>query len=258
MNSNWHLRLFKKSILKQNKLNAILNYLKVKAGERYLDIGGDNGIVSYFLRQQGGEWVSADLTDEAVKSIKDLVGGEVYRIDADNLPFVEDSFDGVVIIDFLEHINNDKGFIQKLHKIIKKNGTLIINVPNIKRYSLLNYARKKIGLGPESHGHVREGYNVDMLNDILGDKFNIVEHKTYSRFFTELMDAVIVLANKLSGKKITKKGLVLTEEDMKEKAKMFKIYSLLYPVMWVISKLDFLLFFTKGYSLIVKANSNDK
>jgi len=66
------------------------------------------------------------------------------------------------------------------------------------------------------------------------------------------MDTLIGLVTKAGGGKTTKKGLLVTQEDLRKKAKAFKFYSLIYPLVWLISRLDFLLFFTKGYSLIIQ------
>ncbi|GAG58859.1 unnamed protein product, partial [marine sediment metagenome] len=112
--NNWHLTLFKKSILKQQKLKAISLFLGRTSGKKCLDIGGDNGIISYFLRERGGEWTSADLEDAAVCSIRALVETNVYKIDGKSTPFANNTFDTVVIIDFLEHISTDALFIEEL------------------------------------------------------------------------------------------------------------------------------------------------
>lgn len=256
MNNSWHLKLFKKSICKQNKLKAIQEYLQVKQEGHYLDVGGDNGVISYYLRQLGGNWISADLEDTAVEAIKALVGKSVYKINGCQLPFDDNSFDGIVIIDFLEHIEKDKEFINELSRITREEGFLIINVPYLKRFSLLSWLREQIGLGAASHGHVRAGYAVRDLEALLGDRFKVIACRTYSRVFTELIDTLIALVNKLTGSKTTQKGLLVTEKDLRKKAKVFKVYSVLYPLFWLFAKLDYLVFFTKGFSLIVKTEKS--
>ena len=50
------------------------------AGLRCLDLGSDNGVVSLLLRERGGDWASADLTEEAVASIRALVGEDVHLV----------------------------------------------------------------------------------------------------------------------------------------------------------------------------------
>lgn len=242
------------SILKQQKLEEILSMLGETSGKRCLDIGGDNGVISYFLRKNGGRWASADLEKEAVDSIRSLVKEEVYRIDGKSTPFPDDSFDTVVIVDFLEHIETDALFIKELHRIIKPGGTLIINVPNLRKGSLLQAVRRRAGFTDEKHGHLRPGYTLQMLDSLLAGRFRIVRHTTYVKFFSELIDTAINLIWLKSAKGGSgKKGMIVTEEKLGKKKKILKLYTAVYPLINLISKLDCFLFFTKGASLIVES-----
>lgn len=259
--ADWHLKLFNKSVLKQAKLREIVSLLGPTQGKKCLDIGGDNGLISYHLRKRGGEWASADLEEEAVSSIQSLVGTEVYKIDEEKTPFANNTFDIVVIIDFLEHISADRAFIEELERIMKSDSKLIINVPYLKKFSPLRTLRKGLGLTDQRHGHLRPGYNIRQLKDMLKGKFTISRKRTYSRFFSELLDTLLTfsyaqLARRRSGfkdNKESRKGTLITEKEFSENEEIFKFYSLLYPFFWVISKLDYLLFFLPGHSLIVEA-----
>jgi SAM-dependent methyltransferase len=265
--NNWHLKLFKKSVLKQAKLREILSLLGPTEGKRCLDIGGDNGLISYYLRKRGGEWASADLEEEAVNSIRNLVKTEVYKIDGRKTPFEDNTFDVVVIIDFLEHIPTDKIFIEELKRIMKNDSTLIINVPYLKKFSLLRVLKNGLGLTDERHGHLRPGYSLEQLREMLKGKFEISKEKTYSRFFSELLDTLLTFAYiNLSRSRIpakggsasgmtstTRKGTLITEKEFSQNKKILRIYSIIYPFFWLISKLDYLIFFLKGHSLILKA-----
>lgn len=253
--ADWAIKLFEKSILKQQKYQQITDLLGSTDGLHCLDIGSDNGVISYLLRQRGGSWKSADLTPEVVEAIRGLVESDVYQINGERTPFADDAFDCVVIIDFLEHIPNDAAFIQELHRILKPGGALIINVPHIKP-SLLRRLRIMLGQTDEKHGHLRPGYTDAMLRNLLGDAFKIETSHTYSKFFIEFIDTVMVAAlNALKREPTpeTSKGVVVTDSDLNKFKKMFRLYSLIYPVVWLFSKLDALLFFRSGYMLILKA-----
>jgi SAM-dependent methyltransferase len=257
---SWPVRLFNKSVLKQRKLKEILAFLGPTSRLHCLDIGSDNGVVSYFLRKSGGVWKSADLDEGSVSAIARLVESEVYQIDGGPTPFREDEFDHVVIVDFLEHIPDDRGFVQELYRIIKPGGELIINVPNIKN-SWLRKFRIAIGQTDEKHGHLRPGYKKETLENLLGDRFTLLASHTYSKFFSEAMDTLIVyslsrLKKDQPGK--SRKGIIIDEKDLKAYRMSFLLYSLIYPAVWLISQLDALLFFTSGYMLIAKARVNKR
>ncbi len=254
MNTNWPVLLFSKSVLKQNKLREITLLLGDTQELECLDIGSDNGVISYLLRQRGGHWKSADLDEKAVSCIRDLVKEDVFQIDGKRTPFQDNQFDRVIIVDFLEHIENDRDFIKELFRIIKPQGELILNVPHIKN-SLLRKFRLMIGQTDEKHGHLRPGYTAKSLEEILGDNFSLISYHTYSKFFSESVDTLMIFGLGFLKKKgdSSQKGILVGESDLKKFQKMFKLYSLIYPALWLLGQFDKLLFFLSGYMLIAKA-----
>jgi SAM-dependent methyltransferase len=256
----WPVRLFNKSVLKQRKLHEIRAQLGSTEGLRCLDIGSDNGVISYLLRQQGGAWKSADLDEMSVNAIRSLVESDVYQIDGGRTPFADKEFDCVIIVDFLEHIPDDAGFVEELHRILRPGGTLIVNVPHLKN-SLLRRFRLAIGQTDEKHGHLRPGYTEASLRRLLGDSFHMETAVTYSKFFSELVDTLIVYGVSLlkRGKgEHSKKGTIVTGKDLEANPSMFQLYTLIYPVVWLLAKLDRLLFFRSGYMLIARASASDQ
>ncbi len=256
--AEWALALFNKSVLKQAKFKQILARLDQPAGKYGLDIGADNGVISYLLRQRGGQWRSADLDEHAVASIRQLVGSDVHQIDGGTTPFEDAAFDLVVIVDFLEHIPDDRGFARELARILKPGGQLVINVPHLKPRSLLNRFRHAIGLTDEWHGHLRPGYSLEGLRQLLGPAFVIEESTTYSGAFSELIDTALnglylAMQKRQEVRGGSSKGAVITQSEMAKHRKQFVLLSLLYPLIWTVAKLDALLFFTAGYKLILSA-----
>jgi hypothetical protein len=77
-----------------------------------------------------------------------------------------------------------------------------------------------------------------------------VEAHTYSRAFTEIVDTLIQLGVEAVGKKSSRKGLVVTGEDLRSHRKLFLAYSAVYPFVKAFSTLDGLLPWTSGYMLI--------
>lgn len=258
MEQKWPVRLFNKSVLKQRKLKEITDLIGPTTGLTCLDIGSDNGVISLLLRQRGGQWKSADLDDASVSAIRALVTDDVYKINGRTTPFADSEFDCVAIVDFLEHIPDDAAFRQELFRVLRPDGTVIINVPHIKN-SLLRKFRLAIGQTDEKHGHLRPGYTVESLRHLLGEQFTVEQHKTYSKFFSEFIDTLIVQAvymTQRNKKDPSQKGALVTEQDLKKNKLIFRLYSLLYPVVWLFAKLDNLLFFTTGYMLIARASVN--
>jgi SAM-dependent methyltransferase len=253
-NQSWPLRLFSKSVLKQRKFKEITEFLGSSEGSRCLDIGSDNGVISYLLRRRGGAWTSADLDEEAVSSVRELVQSNVFQLDGGPTPFADDYFDRVVIVDFLEHINDDAGFVQDLYRVIRPGGELIINVPH-RRETLLRKFRLAIGQTDEKHGHLRPGYTVEEIGSLLAGKFEIAASRTYSRFFSEAVDTFVTFGVYLLKGPSSRKGVLVTGKDMSQHRKAFRLYSAIYPLVWFFAQLDRLLFWSPGYMLILRTKT---
>ena len=244
------LRLFSRSLLKQRKHAEISALLGPTTGLRCLDLGADNGVVSLLLRRAGGSWASADLTEEAVAAIRGLVGDDVQLCDGVRLPFEDRAFDRVVVIDILEHVRDDAAFALELARVTKPGGLLIVNTPHLKR-TVLRRLRHAIGETDEKHGHLRPGYTPADLERLFGASFRIDTHHTYSRFFSEAIDTGINWALARSGKQGSAKGTIVTPRDLERQKKKFLLYSLIYPLVWAVSRLDALVP-ASGYMLIAR------
>lgn len=267
MNQSWALALYRRSVIKQEKVRRVVEMLGPTTGKTCLDIGGDNGVVSLLLRQRGGDWHSADLDAATVESIRGLVTTNVHRIDGKTLPFGDASLDVVVIVDFLEHIETDRAFATELARVLKPGGTLIVNVPHLKPGSRLLRLRHAIGLTDEKHGHVRPGYDLATLEATLGRSFLLERSRTYSKTFAETLDMTL---NALYERKRSRsangngvavprsaKGTVVTNTDLAKFKKEFRLLGLVYPFFWVVVRLDGLLFAQEGYKLIARYRRAD-
>ena len=256
--AEWAVALFDRSVLKQEKYRRITALLDDPAGRRNLDIGADNGVISYLLRRRGGRWASADLDPQAVASIRELVREDVHQLDGARTPFPDGAFDQVVVVDYLEHIPDDGAFADELARILAPGGSVIINVPHIKPHSLVNRLRHAIGLTDEWHGHLRPGYREADLRRLLGDRFEVERVVTYSGTFSELVDTLLNGLNELRrgkarGTQATRKGTVVTAADLRKRQKEFRLLSAIYPFLWGMSRLDRLLIGQSGYKLILRA-----
>ena len=252
MTEPWALRLFRKSPLKRDKVAALLSVLGPVDGKRCLDLGSDNGVVSLLLRQQGGSWASGDLTPETVEAIRGLVETDVHLVTEDKLPFVDREFDLVVVADMIEHVEGEAGFVAELARVLKPSGRLIVNTPHV-RNTALRRLRLRLGQTDEKHGHLRPGYTRESLARLLRDRFEIGETKSYTKAFSETIDTVMQFGLESLGKKGSKKGVVVTGGDLNRHARLFTVYSAIFPFVWAFSRMDALLPGNDGYRLLLVA-----
>jgi SAM-dependent methyltransferase len=247
----WALALFRRSVLKQRKYAEIAAALGPTEGLRCLDLGSDNGVVSLLLRRGGGRWASADLTAEAVSSIRGLVASDVHLVDGPRLPFGDGEFDRVVVVDMLEHVGDEAAFAAELARVTRPGGRLVVNTPHLKK-TALRRLRHALGQTDEKHGHLRPGYTPERLDALLAGAFALESHHTYSRFFSELVDTALNAGMEALGKRSSAKGMVVTGEDVGRHRKLFRAYGAIYPAVWTLSRLDALVP-ASGYMLIATA-----
>ena len=248
----WALALFRRSVLKQRKVAEIAAMLGPTEGLRCLDLGSDNGVVSLLLRRGGGRWASADLAPEAVASIRELVETDVHLVSGDRLPFGNAEFDRVAVVDMLEHVSDDRAFAAELARVTRPGGKLVVNTP-FRRETALRRLRHALGQTDEKHGHLRPGYDAEELRSLLAPAFTVTSWHPYSRFFSELVDTAIQWGVERLGKKPASKGLVVTGRDIAKHRRLFTAYSIVYPLVWTVSRLDALLPSSSGYMLIASA-----
>jgi len=256
----WQLQIFSKSIKKKEKLRLLEKNLHIESSFAILDLGCAQGILSHFLRQKGGYWVSTDLDMANLKTSLELLKSNCLQIGPGILPFQNGVFDLVVCLDYLEHLEDDEQCLREIHRILKDEGQFILSTPHTGKVFLLNRLRPHLGMKMEFYGHKREGYRSDVLEAMLAKTgFTVERTKTFSRFFSEFIELLInFLYIKLYSGKFTdslRDGHIrpTTAGEFGSKKKTFRLYSLVYPLIWLITRLDNLLFFLKGYSVLVWA-----
>ncbi len=261
----WQIRIFNKSLKKKLKWRLLERILPtaIPATARCLDLGCAKGTFSWLLRTRGGAWVSADLDDANLTATRDLVGPSVVRVDYRALPFADGTFDIVSVLDFLEHVEEDGRCLEELSRILKTGGTFLLSAPATGRFFLANRLRRLAGMTMEDYGHVREGYRLENLAERLeGLGFRVTHRATYSRFFTEILELllnVFYVRTKSRQRSAARDGAITpgSAEEVRSLAKTLKLYNLVYPLFWLASRLDMLLFFTHGYVVVLLAKKID-
>jgi 2-polyprenyl-3-methyl-5-hydroxy-6-metoxy-1,4-benzoquinol methylase len=260
----WQLELVKRSLKKKEKLSLLNRYLTVKPGEIVLDLGCAQGILSYFLRQKGGKWISADQDFVNLLSSKSLLKSDLIQVGPGYLPLKGESLDRVISLDYLEHLEDDDLCLREIRRILKKEGQLLLAVPRTGRIFLLHRLKPLLGMKLEFYGHKREGYRLtDLTSKLKEANFEVLRIKYFSRFFSELLEmALNFFYIKFFAPKESfglRDGHIrpTTAEEFSAKKKAFRMYSFLYPLIRLISLLDVLLFFQKGYGLMIWAKKKE-
>lgn len=261
---SWQLQVFKRSLKKREKGKILEKNLVVNPDYINLDLGCAQGTLSYFLRKKGGVWLSADQDFLNLKSTQKLLRENLLQLKEGPFPFKDNSFDLVASLDYLEHLDRDDFCLEEIHRVLKKNGQLVLATPQTGRLFLLHKLRSLLGLKLEFYGHKREGYSLEELQAKLEKAgFVLQKHRNFSRFITEFLELILnFFYIKFFGGKAPinlRDGHIrpTTSEEFNTRKTTFRLYSALYPFIWLISRLDKALFFLKGYGLMIWAKRMD-
>lgn len=261
---SWQFQVFKRSLKKKEKQRLLDRNLYVEPTSINLDLGCAQGILSYFLRQKGGCWLSADMDFLNLQATQTLLHRNLTQLKEGPLPFKDQSFDSVASLDYLEHLEKDDLCLEEIYRVLKKNGRLILAIPQTGRFFVLHKLRSLIGLKLEFYGHKREGYSLETIQTKLEKAGFIVQsHNNFSRFFTELLELILnFFYIKLFHPNIPlglRDGHIrpTTGEEFLHKKKTFRLYSIFYPIVWIVSRMDRALFFLKGYGLMIWAKRSE-
>jgi SAM-dependent methyltransferase len=132
---NWFDKLYVKKRYKSMRPPAaytiFLDYLKVKKGDKLLDIGCGTGYLLKAGSERGLKVFGIDVSPEAIKLSKkvapqlELVVGSVK-----NLPLSDNYFDFLTCIGVFEHFINQKCAVYEMRRVAKPNACFCMMVPN--------------------------------------------------------------------------------------------------------------------------------
>ncbi len=112
-------------------LERLREVLAVPPGGRVLDAGGGTGRVATHLRDLAGEVVVLDRSAPMLRQARarglDALAGDVTR-----LPFADATFDRVVVVDALHHFTRPAEAIRELLRVLRPEGRLVIEEPDIR------------------------------------------------------------------------------------------------------------------------------
>lgn len=116
--------------------------LRLRPGDRVLDLGCGGGRHAFECYRRGGRVVAVDRNEADLHQVRDMVAamaaeGEappgataaVLRTDALRLPFPDAAFDVVILAEILEHIPDDRRAIAEAVRVLRPGGALVATVP---------------------------------------------------------------------------------------------------------------------------------
>lgn len=142
--------------------------LKQKKNVKILNIGcGTGGTIN--MLETFGVTDNVDISDDAIKFMKQSGFKRITKVDGIKLPFKNKSYDMVGAFDVLEHIDKQVEALKEWKRVLKDDGAIIVTVPayqwlwtdhdvslhHMRRYTIkrLNIAANQAGLKAEKKSY---------------------------------------------------------------------------------------------------------
>jgi len=160
----YHWRQYARGTKYKKHVDYIRKWVTEK---KVLDVGAGDGLITYLLGAEGIEY-----EDKAVEIAK-AIGVNVIKGDAYNLPYADDSFDAITMIDVIEHFEDASLALKEASRVAK---TLYIATPERGMvndpFHVQEWLREELPVYMQSRGW-----------ELMGEVVVIPEHKSmYAKF----------------------------------------------------------------------------
>ena len=159
----------------RHRNRCILNAIRACEFDReFYDIGGGNGITAKLLQDNGFDVTLVEPYETGVRNAEARGVRKTIHTTLEEFRPAGPLLKGIGFFDVLEHIENDRMFLQQVHNLLAENGKLILTVPAFQSL----WSDNDVQLG-----HFRR-YRTSQLETLLASCGFKVYYKTY--FFSIL------------------------------------------------------------------------
>jgi len=186
----WYCRIWGVPIVGLRiRLRGLLNHLPASAS-RVLDAGCGRGVIARVLaRRYPQARIDAIDQDAAVQArnaaLNQASGTDNCHFMTRDLTELEavDTYDLVVSIDNLEHIDDDRSVLERIFRAIRRGGRLVVHVPHYyRRWPVFGWH-----VNFDVPGHVRPGYHMPEIVERVRQAGFVVDDSAFSYGFLENM-----------------------------------------------------------------------
>lgn len=171
----------------------------------FLDVGSATGIMMNLARKEGWKVYGVELSSWAVEEAKRRFGLEIIKGDFLEVEIPQNFFKVVSLLDIIEHVSDPGKMMEKVWKILKKDGICVLVTPDVMSLTAKIMGEKWWHFRPAHIGF----FSKESLLYLLSSKgFEIVKLKRYKwRFSLYYIASRIKFLKKLGESKFLKPTL---------------------------------------------------
>jgi ubiquinone/menaquinone biosynthesis C-methylase UbiE len=113
---------------------SILEMLDLPKDGRLLDAGGGTGRIGNTIKPYILQVVIADISFGMLRQAQSKGGLSSVCSPSEKLPFSENTFDRIIMVDALHHVENALSTIMELWRVTKPGGKILIEEPDIRTF----------------------------------------------------------------------------------------------------------------------------
>ena len=173
----WHRKKFE-------EISKFIPHKTVKV----LDLGCGPGSFFYVLREKNKKAIlyGIDVSKKQIDFASKLVKSASFcASDAIKIPFKDDTFDYVTLIEVIEHLNKniERNIFNEIKRVLKKNGKIIITTPNYQSlWPIIELFWNKISPLNYEEQHINKKTVNILKNDLIKAGFKVNETRSLFLF----------------------------------------------------------------------------
>jgi ubiquinone/menaquinone biosynthesis C-methylase UbiE len=170
--------------LRSLKLRRAIAGLPARPGLKMLELGCGEGAITRTLKAAypQAEVHGCDISATQIRRAEEHGGGVHYRLCADKLPYEDQTFDAVFVLDVLEHLDSPAATLAEIGRILRQGGRFLLHCPCEGQPGTLHWFCWKTGicanLKRDVAGHVQRFTHRTLVQEVTHSGF-VCDGKQY-------------------------------------------------------------------------------
>lgn len=171
----------------------------LKNGGKLLDVGCATGNFLHKMQSAPGwDLFGIEISEHAANIAHKKYALNVFHGEIEEANYPEDFFDVITLWDVLEHLPDPKSTLNEVHRVLKKNGRLVLRVPNGGSWDAKLFRKYWFGLDAPRHYYVFNQQTIRNLLEMSGFQVTHINCSIGSSIALSMNMRFLMAAKKIS------------------------------------------------------------